>query len=83
MSTKADELDRLALGKGPLGRASNDEPLFILRAADKLAPEIVTQWATAAATVGSPPEKVREALGLAQRMRDWQRRNPSKVKVPD
>lgn len=53
--------------------ARNDEPLFVLRAQDKLAPEVVEHWAAEYAL------DEREALALAKRMRAWQRANG----VPD
>lgn len=66
----SDEFDRLdkKLSNGSLPR---DEPLFILRAQDRFADEIVDLWADRAELAGSPPEMVAEARGLAEKMRRW------------
>lgn len=64
-------------GKGCLGKARPDEPVFILRAQDILAADLVDTWATQAQLLGCPWDKVREAKELAQAMREWpQRKNP-------
>lgn len=80
MSTKKHELELYAAGKGVLGKAADDEPLFILRAQDKLAPIIVEMWAgLAEATVaGDIDAKINEARVLASKMRAWPNR-----KLPD
>lgn len=59
-------------------KAAEDEPIFTLRAQDKLAPTLVELWANHAERRGAPPEKVAEARGCAAAMRAWQRENPSK-----
>lgn len=56
-----------------------DEPVFVLRAKDVLAPAIVEQWADAAEASGSPADKVQKARGLAMTMRAWQELHGSKV----
>lgn len=54
------------------------EPVFILRAQDKLAPTIVRHWADLAVEVECPADKVAEARTKAQRMEQWPTR-----KYPD
>lgn len=73
---KRDEL------KGPscLTHAADEEPLFVLRANDELAPQLVRDWArrylvqkdrpTGAASA-QQLAKVDEALELAQQMETW------------
>jgi hypothetical protein len=80
MSTKKHELERAARGEGCLDKAANDEPIFILRGQDKLAPIIVEMWAgLAEATVaGDIDAKIHEARMLARKMREWPKR-----KMPD
>ncbi len=56
-----------------------DEPIFVLRAQDNLAPTIVDFWAALAAAVGTSEAKVKEAQALAERMRRW----PGLKKNPD
>lgn len=64
-----------------LAKAADDEPLFVLRAHDKLAPNTVRVWAMMARAQGTPSEKVREAMDLADDMEDWSTVNG--CKVPD
>jgi hypothetical protein len=61
-----------------LQKAAEDEPIFVLRAQDRLAPEIVRQWADRAREFGCPEPKVQEAYSLAARMEQWHTR-----KFPD
>lgn len=61
-----------------LAKAAPDEPIFVLRAQDKLAPEIVRAWAIRAEAHGCAPEKLREAYALAEAMEQWPTR-----KYPD
>lgn len=71
------ERENAAAGKGCLGKAADDEPVFILRAQDMLAADLVASWAMQANLVGCSWDKVREAKLLAQAMREWPRRkNP-------
>lgn len=80
MAIKSKELEALAAGAGCLGKAKDDEPLFILRAQDLLAPELVRSWARRAKThLGPNNAKVREALALAEEMEYWGRNNGAKL----
>jgi hypothetical protein len=65
-------------GKGSLGKAADDEPVFILRGQDRLAPILVELWAELARSHGCPSGKVREARSMATAMRRWPKR-----KYPD
>jgi hypothetical protein len=47
------------------------EPLFVLRAQDVLAADVVRIWASLAESRGVPAEKVREAMQLAAAMKCW------------
>jgi hypothetical protein len=60
-------------------KAGPNEPIFVLRSTDILAPEIVREWAFRARQAGTPPEKVVEALNLADEMDSWQIENGKKV----
>lgn len=65
-----------------LNKASDDEPIFVLRANDELAPDIVMKWAFAyrAAKVAQGEmtqrqmDKYEEAIELADLMRKWKSR---------
>lgn len=60
---------------------ATDEPIFVLRAQDIVAPEIVREWAYRAAMAGTPREKVVAARKIADQMEDWQIAH--RRKVPD
>jgi hypothetical protein len=75
------EREKAATGQGCLGKAADDEPVFVLRAQDELAPLVVAAWASMAADVGHRPDKVTEAMKCADQMRLWQAANG--IKKPD
>lgn len=83
MATKMEALQ--AAGKNPpqgcLGKAKNDEPIFVLRGQDRLAAVLVDMWAELAALHGCDSVKVADAYNVAKAMRDWQR--TKKSKFPD
>jgi hypothetical protein len=60
-------------------KAAPDEPIFVLRAKDVLAPHVVLYWACEAMKQGTPLDKVAEAVGLVEEMRDWQAKHGAKV----
>ena len=60
-------------------KAEPDEPIFVLRAKDKLAPVIVKIWAILAGTWGTPDEKTSEARECAEAMEWWQKENGAKI----
>lgn len=72
---------------GCLAKAAADEPLFILRAQDVLAPELVRQWAFDLEERGPAPgaslvehlAKIEEARNSAKQMDRWQAEHGSKV----
>lgn len=68
---------------GCFARAFDDEPLFVLRANDPLAPTLVREWAhrygmrKVAARAERWEEKHRSALDLADQMEWWLQRKSS------
>lgn len=78
MAVKHVELMNANNGLGCLGKAAHDEPVFILRAQDKLAAGLVRQWAEQAQAAGCNSAKVAEALECAAAMTTWPTR-----KYPD
>jgi hypothetical protein len=74
MGTKKQELI-----DGCFAKAADDEPLFVLRATDEIAPQIVRWWAREAELAGTPREKVMEAHQLADAMLAWQESHGAKV----
>lgn len=63
---------------GCFAKAAENEPIFVLRAQDNLAPELIREWAYRARYHGCPKEKTDEALKLADLMAAWPNR-----KYPD
>lgn len=73
---KKDEIE-----KGCISRADDNEPVFVLRAQDKLAPMVVRIWALFARQEGVSDPKIEEANELADEMEIWGMDN--KTKIPD
>ncbi len=78
MALAGDERRLAAEGKGCLGKARPDEPVFVLRGQDILAADLVAEWARQAEAHSGPTDKTREALRLSRQMRAWPNR-----KMPD
>ena len=54
-------------------KAADDEPIFVLRAQDKLSPQLIRLWAYMAELTGEvPEEKTKEAYHLASQMERWE-----------
>ena len=54
-----------------LNKAGEDEPVFVLRAQDKIAPHLVKLWAGLARAHGCGAGKTEEAELLAIQMEHW------------
>jgi hypothetical protein len=61
-----------------VAKPTEDEPLFVLRAQDILAPRVIRDWARMAEIKGCPLQKVQEANKIADAMEAWPNR-----KYPD
>jgi hypothetical protein len=59
-------------------KAAPDEPVFVLRAQDVLAPSVIRFWADMAGVRGVARAKIEEAYALANQMEQYRFR-----KVPD
>lgn len=57
-----------------LNNAERDEPIFVLRAQDKLAANVVRFWCDRAQAAGVNKEKVAEARAIADLMEAWPNR---------
>lgn len=64
------------------GKIAEDEPVFLFRAQDLLAPDQLDRYAVDLEGVGNWSQAT-AVRNHAQRMRDWQAANPSRVKYPD
>lgn len=58
-----------------LNKAAADEPVFVLRARDPLAPQAIRHWATMASGGLHEPDKVQRALDEADEMEKWHAQN--------
>ena len=65
-----------------LNKVHPNEPIFILRGNDKLAPSLIAAWTDRAEQGGCRIEKVHEARQCAQDMLAWQRAQGT-GKMPD
>ena len=81
MATKQEEMEALAGGRGCLGKAHDDEPIFIIRAQDMFGPLVVEHWCDLVERTMGPDAgpKVHEARRLATAMRKWARENHRKI----
>lgn len=69
MGTKRENIEN---PQSCLSKAADDEPIFVLRAKDPLAADIVREWAMLAARDQvHEEEKCRAALECAQKMDEW------------
>jgi hypothetical protein len=82
MTMTAKELREATLrGEGPLAKAHDDEPVFLLRGQDNLAAELVGKWATLASVMvpsidfeSKRAKKVAEARQISDAMAVWPNR---------
>ena len=63
----------------PAGLIGEDEPVFLLRAKDKTAPNIVRKWAMKQVNQGSEDPCIEVALKWADVMEEWQKKNGCKL----
>lgn len=77
MATAKQTIEAAVLGQGCLGKAADDEPVFVLRAQDAEAADLVELWAIRAGLSGKcNSDKIREAHGIVDEMRKWPIRKP-------
>ena len=65
----------------PAGKIGEDEPVFLLRAKDSLAPGILMKWATELINRGGDKEMAKMVADHAVKMVEWQEKNG--CKLPD
>ena len=66
------------VGNSAMSKPTKDEPVFVLRAQDALAPALVRVWISLAETHGVSPEKLMSAQQILWAMLKWPNR-----KIPD
>lgn len=85
MTTARQTIIDASKGEGCLGRARDDEPVFVLRGQDTLAPSLVENWAVLLLRGRNPMDlsekelsKIKDARQIAEEMRQWQGKNGRK-----
>ena len=63
----------------PANAIPEDEPVFLLRGQDPLAPKCLLLWATELRLAGGDPEMARMVENQAQEMLEWQGENPTHI----
>jgi hypothetical protein len=78
MLTKKEVLEAALRGEGCLGKAADDEPVFVLRSQDNLAADLVEKWAISMGLLVTSIDegsrlavKASEARSIAEAMRAW------------
>lgn len=72
MATAKETIEQALRGEGCLGKAHPDEPVFVLRAQDVHAADLVEKWAIWASVSSTiPSHKVESASAIADAMREW------------
>lgn len=66
-------------GNSRTANIGTNEPVFLLRAQDTLAPGIVDEWATRAENIGAKSDITISAHQQAVDMRKWQVENTKKI----
>ena len=79
MATKRLELEKAARGQGCLGKARDEDAIFVLTRSDKIAPLTILHWAYESLQAGAPKPKIAEALRLCADMLEQQAAVGSKV----
>lgn len=75
--------DELSDPSSCLNTAAEDEPLFVLRANDELAPEIIRVWITRSIIRSMHLRRLEEAELLAQKMEAWKLAHPGHTCVEE
>lgn len=83
MATKREVLEAALRGEGALGKAADDEPVFVLRAQDITSPITIDEWSGRVCRATGRTPKVSQALADVTEFREWQRKNPHRTKMPD
>ena len=76
MKHARDDYNRI---QDPAGWIPADEPVFLIRGSDMVAPDAVDSWANLAEAAGADAAIVTAARKHADLMRSWQAYNGSKV----
>ena len=67
------------LVEGTMPTIGENEPVFLLRAKDQIAPDTLDFWASQLEKAGGDPDTVAHVRRWAGLMRKWQHENESKI----
>lgn len=65
----------------PSGKIPADEPVFLLRGQDKIAPQLLVEWANLLEAMGGDQDMANKVRNHAMEMLKWQR--DKRMKIPD
>jgi hypothetical protein len=65
------------------GNIGDDEPVFVIRAQDKLSAEVIDFYRSLCTAYEAGPDHIRAVETTWNRFEEWQVNNHSKMKVPD
>ena len=71
-----DDYNRI---QDPAGKISDDEPVFLIRAKDRVSAPTVRAWAELNCAHGGDPALTQAAYDHADQMEEWQAKNGSKL----
>jgi len=71
-----DDYNRI---QDPAGNIGEDEPVFLIRARDRVSVEAVRQWADLHVSAGGDPTLRDLAYDHAEKMFEWQKKNGCKL----
>lgn len=77
--TKLETMRAAARGQGCLGRADDDEPVFVLRAKDALAADILWEWIHQARVNSVNSDKIDAAQDDLEAFRQWRKQHGTKL----
>jgi Ser/Thr protein kinase RdoA (MazF antagonist) len=69
--TAGEVREQTARGEGALGKAESGEPVFVLRAQDQHAADLVEKWAIWVSLTEQGQAKAQEARVISELMRRW------------
>ncbi len=69
--------------KETIAKVKDEEPVFVIRGQDTLAPMVVSHWIDWAIMRGVSPEKIERARAHLRDILVFQGEHPERVKLPD
>lgn len=80
---QSDKYGDVIVEREPGNPLGEDEPVFLLRARDATSVPLLEKYLNLIFLKNSPPKHIYAVEDVIQTFREWQRRNPTLVKIPD